>query len=363
MQPAADRVMFLMGRVTTDDSTALPNDVLIERICNNRVLQQVYASLRGDFSLQLGSRTDPLVDAGGGSSSPPGGAVSDSTMGIPRDDLKNCELRASASGFHYGAIDLLTLDPSGETVNVGVIVMQRSTKIKGTTLNITPYKAPKDARKAFEKGLGAENGGKLENARKDFEQAVAIYPKYLNAWFQLGAVLQKENQNDAARNAYLQATSIDPKFLPPYLSLSLMAYQARNWPEVLKLTSHLLDLNPLNQTAVTGYVLDLDPLNYAEAYFYNAVANYNLDRMAEAEKSALAADRVDLRTRFPQLHLLLAEFSARKGNYARAIVELQTYLQLAPHANNAVQVRERLAALEKMSPPVAAPAGDKPDRR
>jgi len=53
-QPRDDLVMFLRGRVATHDATPVPNDVLVERVCNNRVRQAVYASLHGDFSMQLG---------------------------------------------------------------------------------------------------------------------------------------------------------------------------------------------------------------------------------------------------------------------------------------------------------------------
>jgi len=55
--------MFLMGRVATNDGTAVPNDVLVERICNANVRQQVHATSRGDFSMQMGSMTDSFLDA------------------------------------------------------------------------------------------------------------------------------------------------------------------------------------------------------------------------------------------------------------------------------------------------------------
>jgi len=356
-----DLVMYLRGRVATDDGTAVPSDMLIERICNNRVRQQLYASLNGDFSMQLGSRADTFLDASasGEPTSQAGAAGKDPVTGISRRELRNCELRASAFGFRYGVISLVDLDTFGGSVDVGVILVQRSTKIKGATLSATPYKAPGDARKAYERGLQAERNGKLADAHKYFETAVEIYPKFLNAWFQLGTVLQKEHQNDAARTAYTQATTIDARFLPPYLSLALLAYEAENWPEVLKLTGHLLDLDPLNQAAVSGYVLDLDPLNYAEAYFFNAVANYRLNKIEAAEKSALTAEHVDLRTHFPELHLLLAEIFARRHDYVTAISEMQKYLQLAPHAKNADQVREQLAKLQKLNGSVST--SDKPD--
>ena len=360
-QPREDLVMFLRGRVATHDGAPVPNDMLVERVCNNRVRQQVYASPHGDFSMQLGSRADSFPEASADPTSPYGAARKDSLMGISRRELTNCELRASASGFHSSVISLLDIDTFGGSIDVGVIVVQRATKIEGTTLSAIPYKAPKNARKAYEKGVQAEKNGKLADAHKYFETAVEMYPSSASAWFQLGTVLQKENQMDAARKAYTQATTIDTKFLPPYLSLASMAYQAGNWTEVLTLTDHILGLDPLNHAAVTNYILDLDPLNYAGAYFYNAMANYKLNRIADAEKSGLKAEHLDLRTHFPQLHLLLAEIFARKNNYALAIAEIQTYLALAPHAKDAGQAREQLAKLEKLNG--SASTSEKPDQR
>lgn len=352
--------MYLRGRVATDDGTPVPFDVLVERVCDNRVRQQLHTSSHGDFSMQLGSRSDFSLDASGDSSSLSAVPGKDSDMGISRRELKNCEIRASTSGFHDGVISLMDLDPFGSSIDVGLIVVHRGTKIDGMTLSAAPYKAPKDARRAYEKGLDAERNGKFANARKYFETAVAIYPKFTNAWFQLGSVLEKENQKDGARAAYTQAATIDNKFLPPYLSLASMAFEAENWTEVLAFTGHILDLDPLNHASITGYIVDLDPLNCADAYFYNAVANYKLNRFEAAEKSGLKAEHIVLLTRFPQLHLLLADIFARKNDYATAISELQSYLELAPHAKNADQARAELAKLQKLNGSVST--DEKPDR-
>jgi tetratricopeptide (TPR) repeat protein len=352
--------MFLRGRVATHDGAPLPNNVLVERVCNNRARQEVYASLHGDFSMQLGSRTDSFPEASSDPTSPYGVARKDSDMGISRRELMNCELRVSASGFRSGVINLLDLD-FGSNIDVGAIVLRRAGKIEGATLSAIPYKAPKDARRAYEKGLQAERHGKLADAHKYFETTVKIYPSFANGWFQLGTVLQKENQKDAARKAYTQATTLDTKFLPPYLSLASMAYDTGSWTEVLTLTDHILGLDPFNPAAATTYILDLDRLNYVDAYFYNAMANYKLNKFEDAEKSGLKAEHLDLRPRFPRLHLLLAEIFARKNNYPMAIGEIQTFLELVPHAKDADQIREWLAELEKRNGSVST--SEKPDQK
>jgi tetratricopeptide (TPR) repeat protein len=341
--------MFLVGRVATNDGTLLPSNVMVERLCNARVRQQVYTSSQGDFSMQLGSMADSFVDASADGISQMAQATRVSGMGIPRRELANCELRASVSGFRSNVISLVDLSEFGSSVDVGNIVVERRAKIQGMAVSAAPYKAPKDARSAYEKGLEAEKNGKLSDAHDYFEKAVKIYPKYTSAWFRLGTVFLKQDQKDEARAALTQATKIDSKFLPPYLSLSFLACQAENWPEVLRLTDHILAADALNYARVPGYILDLDPLDYAEAYFYNAEANYRLNHMDAAEKSGLKAEHLDVRPRFPRLHLLLAEIFAQKNDYDTAISELQTYLDLVPHAKDADQVRAELAKLEKLN--------------
>ena len=356
-QPAEDLVLYLIGQIATDDGSPIPHDVLVERVCDGRVRQQVHATSRGDFSMQMGSVADSFLDASGDSQTDRSSqyGVTDrpsqygtpgtvSQMGIPHRELFNCELRATVSGFRSSVVSLIQFPPTSGSINVGAILVQRGAKIEGMTVSATAYAAPKDARKAYEKGLEAERNGKLDDARKYFEKAVEIYPRHANAWFQLGTVLQKENQKDAARTAYTQATTADSRFLPPYLLLASMAGEAENWTEVLSLTVH---------------ILDSDPLNYPDAYFYNSIANYRLKKIEDAEKSGLKAERLDLRNRFPQLHLLLAEIFVQKNNYATAISEMQTYLRLAPNAKNADQVRERVTKFEKLN--AAASTSEKPD--
>jgi tetratricopeptide (TPR) repeat protein len=340
--------MFLRGRVATHDGTAVPHDALVERVCNNRVRQEVYVSPRGEFSMQLGSRANSFPDASGEATSADRMGNKDTSMGIPRRELMNCELRASAPGFRPGLITLLNPDVVGSSIDAGVIVVERATKVEGMTVSAIPEKAPKNAVKAYEKGVQAEKKGKLADAQKQLETAVEIYPSSAKAWFQLGRVLQKQDDKDGARKAYEQAATSDSRFLPAYLSLASMAYESGNWKDVLSFTDHILDLDPLSHAADTMYFLDLDPVHYGDAYFYNAMANYKLNRMEEAERSGRKAEHVDLRRNFPQLHLLLADLYARKRNYAMAISEMESYLELVPHAQDADLVRQQLARMEKL---------------
>jgi TolA-binding protein len=343
-----DLVMFIMGRVATDDGSTVPSETLVERVCNGGVRQQVHPTGHGDFSMQLTSMADSFLDATGDRSAQ--NAIPNRTTqnGIPRRELSNCEMRATAGGFRSNVAMLVDTTSFSGTIDVGSLTVHRIAKVDGATVNAAELTVPNNARKAYAKGLDSVRTGKTDDARKYFEKAVQIYPKYTRAWFELGSVLQKQGQKDDAFAAYTRATSIDARFLPPYLSLAVMASDARDWTEVVRLTGHILDSDPLNHS--NGYIVDFDPSNCTEAYFYNAFANYKLNKLDDAEKSALKAEqRANVGARYPQLHLLLAEIFAEKNNYSGAINEAQTYLELVPDARDAEQVRAQLAKLEKLN--------------
>src|SRR5205823_676413 len=157
-QPRGDVILYLQGRVATDDGTPVPHDVLIERVCGARVRQQEHASSGGDFTMQLGTRTDSYVDAtASGDENPTRAGQKNSAFGgIPRLDLTNCEIRATVSGFRSNSVNLMDLTPTAGGVDVGAILMHRTTKAKGATVSAASYLAPKDAKKAYESGLAAE---------------------------------------------------------------------------------------------------------------------------------------------------------------------------------------------------------------
>ena len=340
-------MLFLTGRVATSDGSPVPTDAIVERVCNARIRQQVHTSPKGDFSMQLGSIMDSSVDASADGTSQVNLSRKTVDQGIPRRELANCELRASVSGFSSAIVNLVDLNGFLSSVDIGKIVVQRRGKVDGATLSATPYKAPKAAWKAYERGIEAEKKSDFVKARANFEEAVRIYPTYAAALYHLGNLSLKNNQKDQARDSFTRATAADPKYLPPYLSLALLAYNAEIWNEVLKLTGHILNLDPTHDMA--GYVLDLDQQGFAQAYFYRAVADYHLQKFAEAEKSAIKAVHLDLPTSFPQVHLLLAQIYTRKLDYQSAINEMRNYLELAPNANDVDAVRQQLVKLQQLN--------------
>lgn len=336
--------IFLSGRVVMDDDSQLPYQVAIERVCGGRAHREAYVDSRGYFSFEVGRNEASMMDASsdfspndrggsfGGFGNQSSGPFRDTEISSQRNPLFDCELRASIAGYRSSTINLATHQPL-DPPDVGTIVLQRLEKVTGTTVSTASLLAPKDAKKAYEKGLDYVKKDKLSEAQREFEKAVSIYPEHAAAWVELGRVLRQEKQMEPAHHAFVKANVTDPNFVNPYLELALDAAQKQNWKEVLTLTDK---------------AISLDPLDFPGSFFFNAVAQYNLGNLPAAEKSARKAARLDPQHRLPRLNLLLGTILADKKDYDGACEQLRSYLKIAPKAPDADAVRTRLTDLEKL---------------
>ncbi|RPI10699.1 MAG: hypothetical protein EHM65_07825, partial [Acidobacteriales bacterium] len=79
----------------------------------------------------------------------------------------------------------------------------------------------------------------------------------------------------------------------------------------------------------------------------NAVAEYNLENIEAAEKSAREALKLDTERRHPEVNRILGVIMARRGEFTAAADYLRAYLEVAPAASDAAQVKKELAEVEK----------------
>lgn len=337
--PEIQRPIFLSGRVMMEDGTPPPDSVVIERVCNGVVRPEGYTDSKGRFSFQFGQNTAVVADASVGSGTSPldswsqqVGGLSTSGRGFSERDLMNCELRASLPGYRSDIVSLAGRRGM-DNPEVGTIVLRRLGQVEGTTISFTSLQAPKDARKALEKGREAAGKKKYAEARAQFQKAVQLYPNYAVAWFELGLIHEREKDLEPARQAYREALRADSKFVKPYLQLAMLSAQERKWEEVAE---------------TTGRVLRLNPLDFPAAYFYHSVANLNLKNLDVAEKSAREALRLDAQGRVPKAEHLLGVILANRQDYAGAVEHIKIYLERAPDASDADAVRKQLVEIEKV---------------
>jgi tetratricopeptide (TPR) repeat protein len=197
---------------------------------------------------------------------------------------------------------------------------------------MTTELAPKRAQKAYQKGLQLEQKGKLEEAEKDLGEATDLYPKYAIAWFALGQVQQREGKRDLARKSFLAASTADNKYLSPYDRLAFFSAQDGKWDEAADYSKHVIELNPVE---------------FPTSFWYNAIANFELHKPAEAEKSAADLIKLDTQHHFPEAENLMAQLLLNRGKDTEAATHLRAYLALAPNAKNADALKAMLLKLDQ----------------
>jgi Flp pilus assembly protein TadD len=325
------RPIYLSGKVILQDGTAPPDFVKIERICGGTPHPQGYTDTKGRFNFQV----DSPFGLGQDASDP---MASSSSLGRPgssmaaRGMLAGCDLRAVLPGFFSSTISLYNRTEF-DNPDVGTIILKRVGNVEGTTISMSSLNAPKDALKAFDKGRELLKKEKSDEAERSFQKAVDLYPKYAVAWYQLG-LLQSRKERELAEMSFAKAMESDPKYISPYLSLALMSVQSKNWSKVLDLSDAVIKLNPKD---------------FPQAYFYKAVAHYNMQNDADAEKSVRKAIEIDLRQDNPQSEKLLGFILIQHKNFPDAAEHLNKYLELQPNANDVPQVKAQLVNLQKQS--------------
>jgi tetratricopeptide (TPR) repeat protein len=330
-----------------DDGTPPPEPVTIQRVCGASPHTEAYTDSKGRFSFEWGKRLGVMPDASEDTFGRMPGMNTGSSTGnssgfpqrSPEQQMMGCELRAQLAGFRSDSVSL-TQHRSMDNPDVGTIILHRTANVQGLAISMTTLMAPKDARKAYDKGLNDFKKQKLEDAERDFDKAVEVYPKFAAAWYELGCVQRDQKNLDGAKKSWAQALAADPKYVKPYLEMAETAFHDQSWQDVKEGTDRLLSLNPVD---------------FPRAWYFNAVAKYELKDYEAAEKSARDGVKNDPGNTMPRINQLLAVLLAGKNDYPGAAEALRNYLKVAPNGPEAETVKKQLAVVEQRMQANAAP--------
>ena len=334
------RRAFITGKVVLDDGTQLTEAAMVQTICQGRRQTVAHTDSHGGFSFEFGDRMGAaaagISAADVDSSYSPGGSIRGSQR-----DWRSCELQAVLSGFTSQGVDLASRMSTFETTDIGRLVLHRMGHVEGLTISATSAMAPKDARKAFEKGSDKANKQKWDEAEPLLEKAVEIYPKYAVAWFELGRVQLMKKEDAEARKSFEQSIAADPKYVNPYRGLADLNTKQEQWPAVVTVTEQLLALNPVS---------------FPDAWFRNALGNYYTHNFAAAEKSARQGIKVDDNHQYPKLEYLLGVILMQEHEYQEAAAHIQSYLHVATQPSEIADAQKRLDEITKLSASVSVHA-------
>jgi tetratricopeptide (TPR) repeat protein len=218
------------------------------------------------------------------------------------------------------------------------------TLVRAPVVAATALAVPPKAKKDYSEACAALKDKKTEIAEKHLRVAVQVYPNYSLAWVTLGQMLAAENHTEDARNACAQGAAVEPKYLPAYLCLAEIAAREKAWGDVLLLSNRALDLDP-NTTAIS--------------YEYNAAANLRINKLDDAERSALRALSIDKGNTDPRAHFLLAQIYEAKGDRTNEIAQLREYLKFAKDPDDISAAKQYLSQVEQSAVSAANPAVQK----
>ena len=345
--------IYLSGTVIVDDGSPLPGNVDIQSICGSQRRAVAHTSPAGDFGFLWGDTGGVFEDvsengrnfgsgggggsgSGSGSNSPSGSgnaAGNNATGGNAgsggrmTDPLADCDLRAESPGYASSNVSLYQ-HSAFDRFDVGTIVLHRVTGDEGRVVSLLALKAPKDAKKNFDKGTEQARANKLSDAAPSFQKSVATYPQYADAWFSLGRVQEQLGAKDAAHEDFQKAMDLDGKLVGPWQELGYMASDQSKWEDAARY---------LNRA------VRLDPMNSPMAWYFNAMANYNLGRFEQAERSVRAEMKLD---KNPRAEYLLGLVPIARKDLRGGAEALRSYLASSPKTEEAVIARKQLTRVE-----------------
>jgi len=334
------QILYISGSVVLQDGTPPPEPVAIEKVCGGSSHKEGYTDSKGHYQIQLGQNFE-LQDVSESGGSGGFGTGSRSGMGAPGGglggvnprDLIGCELRAMLPGFQSSNV-MIRVEGSFGEIRMDTITLQRLGGGSGTTISLTTMQAPSNARKAYERAQKDISKENLKDAEKELDKAVQEFPKFAAAWALLGMIHQSSKQLDQAGKDYEQAIASDPQYAKPYFGLAVIAANQQNWKDTVRLSEQ---------------VNRLAPLAYPEAYFFSGVASFNLGNMDDAERNLRRFLSLDTEHRRRMAVLYLGDILARKQDFAGAVEQARAYLTMAPNAPNSPSIREKLKQLEQLN--------------
>lgn len=266
------------------------------------------------------------------------------------DSVGNFEFRSLAQGNYRVVVpsDGHTFEAGQEGVEIsGAIARTYSVQVylreKRSAQQDSPEKmisafvqdVPKDARKKYEQGAKKLKEGKTEEAFTSLQAALKDFPDYVMAHDKLGQYYLNQQKFTEAQAEFERAIAINDKYALSHVNLGMLLTVQKRFDDAI---AHLEAANRLDET-------------YPMAHLYLGLALLEKsaqqpDKLESAERSLQRAITLG-GNGMAQAHKYIFNIHFRQKEYEKAANDLAAYLNAAPAAPDAPQVKEVLAKLRK----------------
>ena len=189
---------------------------------------------------------------------------------------------------------------------------------------------PKPALDLYNSALKLAQEGKNKSAIEKLNQAISAHPNFMLAFNELGVQYQKVNELEKANEALQSALKISPAAFAPLVNQGIVLVRLKRYADAEVVLRAALKEN--DKSAIAHYYL-----GRALAY---------LGRFDDAEKELNTAVTMG-GDQMKEAHRYLGAIYHARGDTERAIAQLETYLRIAPKADDADAVRELIKQLKQ----------------
>jgi tetratricopeptide (TPR) repeat protein len=213
------------------------------------------------------------------------------------------------------------------------ITVERASEAGGKpgtpSVSVSQLKIPSDAKAKYDEASQLMAKADYAGAIERLNQAIAIYPKYVEAYNNLAAAETRLSNWNEAREALQKATNVDNHFAPGFVNLGHLDERELNFQGAETQYAKAAELDPSNATTLT-YLCRAQLL---DKHYAAAIATAQRVHGMPHDKLAL-------------VHYMAARAYQHENRTSAAIGEFKIMLQEEPSGARADAVRKEVATLE-----------------
>lgn len=228
------------------------------------------------------------------------------------------QVRVSGDGIQTYTSDRFPLSSMNAFDNETIHVMpadsdKASGSAPGGTVSARQLQIPEKARAEFAKANAALAKKNLDEAKAHYLKAIAIYPRYSEAYNNLGILAIRANDMATAKEEFTKAVESDPDDASAALNLARFTYSDRDFQRTEELLQRAIAANPNDVQALAIYT-------FTEFY----LEKYDNVISAAAKVHGLSHQQ------FPDVHLAAARSLVKENRLQDAMVQYKIFLKEAP---------------------------------
>ncbi len=244
------------------------------------------------------------------------------------------EVRVSGEGIEPGTQQFNIIPKqSMQIVTMELKLSKRASAGAPINPDFLDASVPPKARKEMQKAVSAVNDHKWQKARIHYETAVALYPKYAQAYYGLGLIYLELKESDKARDALQRAVDLKPGNEAAAIRLARLDNGENKFDHAEQVLLKVIEGHPTN----------------AEALFLLANAQRELQQYAAAIENARKVHALPHQG-FEAVHLVCGLALEAVGQPDQASEEYRVFLREAPASPMAARARSALETLSQPKP-------------